>query len=424
MPLALGIDLGTSGVRVAVLDQHGELCHSEATGYRCGLEHPEDWTVACTELIRAIPDALRTQLKAVAVDGTSGTLLACDQDGEPLGPALLYSAAFPAHSNRLHQLVAGDSPAASSSGSLARALELLQRYPSTRLLRHQADWINGWLLQDWRWGEEGNNLRLGWDLSTGGWIDALTAGAWPSLLPSVRPSGHRLGTIPKQRAQELHLPEGLQLIAGTTDSNAAVLAATPGAGDGVTVLGTTLVLKQFTDSPLQGAGITRHRVGGRWLCGGASNAGAGVLRRFFNDDDLIELSRQIDPERDSGLALLPLPGRGERFPVDDPTLEPILEPRPISDALFLHGLLEGLALIEARGWKRLHKLGAPKPQRVISLGGGARNPQWRRIRERMLGCPVVSCRQPPAAGVATLALAGLSQAQSNNRVVIDANQNP
>ena len=110
--------------------------------------------------------------------------------------------------------------------------------------------------------------------------------------------------------------------------------------------------------------------------------------------------------------------------MDDPTLEPILEPRPISDALFLHGLLEGLALIEARGWKRLHELGAPKPQRVISLGGGARNPQWRRIRERMLGCPVVSCRQPPAAGVATLALGGLSQAQSNNRVVIDANQNP
>ena len=252
----------------------------------------------------------------------------------------------------------------------------------------------------------------------------MTAGAWPALLPSVQPSGHRLGTIPKRRAQELHLPEGLQLIAGTTDSNAAVLAATPGAGDGVTVLGTTLVLKQFTDSPLQGAGITRHRVGGRWLCGGASNAGAGVLRRFFNDDDLIELSRQIDPERDSGLELLPLPGRGERFPVDDPSLEPILEPRPISDALFLHGLLEGLALIEARGWKRLHELGAPKPQRVISLGGGARNPQWRRIRERMLGCPVVSCRQPPAAGVATLALAGLSQAQSNNRVVIDANQNP
>ena len=35
--------------------------------------------------------------------------------------------------------------------------------------------------------------------------------------------------------------------------------------------------------------------------------------------------------------------------MDDPTLEPVLEPRPISDAWYLHGLLEGLAEIEARG---------------------------------------------------------------------------
>ena len=77
---------------------------------------------------------------------------------------------------------------------------------------------------------------------------------------------------------------------------------------------------------------------------------------------------------------------------------------PISDALYLHGLLEGLAEIEGQGWRRLVDLGAPAPKRVISLGGGARNPQWRRLRERRLGLPVVSCVQPPAAGVARLAL--------------------
>ena len=195
-----------------------------------------------------------------------------------------------------------------------------------------------------------------------------------------------------------------QVVAGTTDSNAAVLAADPGPDDGVTVLGTTLVMKRFTATPIHGPGVTRHRVGGRWLCGGASNAGGGVLRRFFADDLLKELSRQIDPDTDSGLTLRPLPGPGERFPVDDPTLEPILEPRPISDALYLHGLLEGLAEIEGQGWRRLVDLGAPAPKRVISLGGGARNPQWRRLRERRLGLPVVSCVQPPAAGVARLAL--------------------
>lgn len=102
-------------------------------------------------------------------------------------------------------------------------------------------------------------------------------------------------------------------------------------------------------------------------------------------------------------SLRPLPAPGERFPVDDPELLPVLEPRPVSDALYLHGLLEGLAEIEAQGWQRLNELGAAAPRRIISIGGGARNPQWRRLRERRLGCAVTSCQTPPAAGVARLA---------------------
>jgi hypothetical protein len=159
------------------------------------------------------------------------------------------------------------------------------------------------------------------------------------------------------------LPDDVQIVAGTTDSNAAVLATDPGDDDGITVLGTTLVMKRFTTFPIRGPGITSHRVGGRWLCGGASNAGAGVLRQFFNDELLTELSRQINPDTNSGLIFRPLPRPGERFPVDDPFLIPILEPRPVSDALFLQGLLEGLADIEAQGWHTLTALGAKPPKR-------------------------------------------------------------
>ena len=75
--------------------------------------------------------------------------------------------------------------------------------------------------------------------------------------------------------------------------------------------------------------------------------------------DMWLLSKQIKPELDSGLNLLPLACKGERFPTFDPELEPILEPRPVSDAKYLHALLEGLALIEAKGWKRLQNLGVP-----------------------------------------------------------------
>ena len=409
--LVLGIDLGTSGVRIAVLDRSNTIQYSTSVPYSVGLNRPDDWTQACSALIAGIPAEQRHSIKALAVDGTSGTLLACDSKGHPQGEALLYSEACQGFELPLQKLVPEGGPASSNSGSLARALQLTKWYGPSTLLRHQADWINGWFLRDWTWGEEGNNLRLGWNLENHSWPEALTKQPWLNRLPIIKPSGSTLGTIARARALELGLPNDVQIVAGTTDSNAAVLATDPGDDDGITVLGTTLVMKRFTTVPIHGPGITSHRVGGRWLCGGASNAGAGVLRQFFNDELLTELSRQINPDTNSGLIFRPLPRPGERFPVDDPSLMPILEPRPVSDALFLQGLFEGLADIEAQGWHTLTALGAKPFKRLISIGGGARNPQWRRIRERRLGVPVITSQQQPAAGVARLALASLSESR-------------
>jgi len=406
--LALGIDLGTSGVRLAVLNEHGKLIHTSTADYPKGLEIPEDWKTCCTELIRALPSSLRQNLGAVAIDGTSGTLLACDRSGKPLDTALPYHLSCPEQRPTLISLVSHEEPASSVSSSLARALRLISTHGPSVLLRHQADWISGWLLDNWCWGEEGNNLRLGWNLINQAWPTSFAETAWRAALPEIVSSGKVLGTVAPEQSQSLGLPKQLLVVAGTTDANAAVLTANAGPDDGITVLGSTLVLKRFTEGPIRGAGITNHRVGGRWLCGGASNAGGSVLRQLFSDTQLKELSRQINPEFNSGLMLRPLPGPGERFPIDDPTLEPQLTPRPVSDSLYLHGLLEGLAHIELQGWQRLKELGAPPPKQVISLGGGARNPQWRRLRERILGIPVKTCTNPPAAGVARLALQAIS----------------
>ena len=68
-----------------------------------------------------------------------------------------------------------------------------------------------------------------------------------------------------------------------------------------------------------------------------------------------------------------------------------------------------MSRIESEGWAKLTELGAPAPKRLVTLGGGARNPQWRRIRERVLEMPIRSCALPPAAGVARLALDALQQ---------------
>ena len=152
-PLALGVDLGTSGVRVAVIDPDATLLHCSALLYPSGLRHADDWRACTKQLIRAVPAELRDKIHAMAVDGTSGTLLACRTTGHPLGPALTYSESCIEQAERLQTLASDGGPATSSSGSLARALRLLDQHHDPDgglvLLRHQADWLTGWLLQDW-----------------------------------------------------------------------------------------------------------------------------------------------------------------------------------------------------------------------------------------------------------------------------------
>ncbi len=203
-----------------------------------------------------------------------------------------------------------------------------------------------------------------------------------------------------------------RLVAGTTDGCASFLATgADTAGDGVSALGSTLTVKLLSERPVSAPafGVYSHRLLGCFLPGGASNAGAAVLARFFTPDQLAALSTRIDPARDSGLDYYPLPSPGERFPVSDPALPPRLEPRPDDDARFLHGLLEGLARIEAEAYRRLAELGAPPVRRIFSVGGGAANPVWTALRARIIGVEVTAATHTEAAyGAARLARHGVA----------------
>jgi D-ribulokinase len=162
----------------------------------------------------------------------------------------------------------------------------------------------------------------------------------------------------------------------------------------------------LSEQPLfdPGAGVYSHRVLGRWLAGGSSNSGGAVLAAHFAPAEIAALAREIDLARDTGLDYYPLLRPGERFPVSDPALRPRLTPRPASDARFLQGLLEGIARIEAAGYQRLQALGAAPVTAIVTVGGGAANPQWTALRERIIGVPVMrSVHEEAARGAALLA---------------------
>jgi D-ribulokinase len=417
--LVLGIDIGTSGVRVAALDEAGAVVafagEAMAAPDKAGAaitQDPAIWwqaTQAALAHLRTRIDPAR--VAGLAVDATSGTIVAIDGAGAPVAPARLYNDASAGDAaGRIAAVAPPQSAAHGASSALGRAMGLAGAAP--RRIVHQADWIVGQLTGCFGTTDENNALKTGYDPVARRWPDWIEAlGLDIGLLSKVVPVATPLAPLSADIAARFGLPAGAMVFAGTTDGCAAFLATgADTTGDGVTSLGTTLVLKLLCDAPLfaPAYGLYSHRIGSMWLAGGASNAGGAALLAHFTAQRLSELEPLLLPEQPTGLDYYPLPATGERFPINDPALEPRLTPRPADDAVFLQGLLEGIAAVEALGYRRLAELGAPALRSVRSVGGGAKNDAWRLIRARTLGVPLLPPRSDEAAvGAALVARQGL-----------------
>lgn len=415
-PLWLGLDIGTSGVRAAVVDRSGAVVSAVRVPLdRRPLGPGEDanawWSAARECLVRqteALDDPSR--LVAMAIDGTSGSMVMVDGGGVPVGAALRYDTkGFDAEAERIGCHAPEGSITRGAGSALARFLRLASNAPASARLAHEADFVVAQLTRAVGVSDESNALKTGWDAEARQWPNWFAAAGVPmEALPRVVPVGEPMGTVGAGAARETGLPEGLRVVAGTTDSVAAFLAAGSVApGTAVTSLGTTLALKIVSPVRIEDAsrGVYSHRVGDAWIAGGASNVGGGTIAMHFTADEVAALTPRLDPERDTGLDYVPLPRPGERFPVADAGLAPRLEPRPDDDAEFLQGMLEGIARTERNGYRTLEALGAPYPTRVLTAGGGARNGAWAAIRARMLGVPVEPSPEAEASvGMARLAL--------------------
>jgi len=420
-PLFIGIDLGTSGCRALAIDSSGEVkahssFHYPAQNQSHHKQTPEDWWNATQAVLKEITAQVKHQhIQAISVDGTSGTVLLCDDRGQPLSPALMY------HDSRaqeqaliLQRYAPKDSAVLSSSSGLAKVLWLLEHYPQKDPFHivHQADWITGQLTRRFDVSDINNVLKTGFDSVNQIWPLWLKdlfkdLNINTSCLPEVHPPGSIIKNIHPHVASDTGLPVDTEIVTGTTDSTAAFIAS--GAfkvGDAVTSLGSTLVLKVISDTPINDSrfGIYSQPYGNNWLVGGASNSGGAVLRYYFNDEKMLALSHSVNPDKPTKLNYYPLIEKGERFPVNDPELAPGLTPKVDDDAVFFQGLLEGIAEIEHKGYKLLEQLGAPYPELVRTTGGGVINQAWSRIREKKLGVAVENAEHASAAyGSALLA---------------------
>lgn len=417
--LALGIDIGTSGVRTAVLDRGGELISMAKASHlpqSNGALDANLWWDAVENCIRAQETALEktsyslAQVTHIAVDGTSGTMVLTDEVLNPVSPALMYnSKGFDAEANLIAQHAPDPHIARGSNSALSRAMRLVsiaERKPVHLL--HQADFIAAKLMGRGGVSDPNNSLKTGFDPENAEWPAWIGEVFDAELLPKVLPVGEVFGPVAPQISTRLGFAPDAVVCAGTTDSIAAFLAGAPlEEGVVVTSLGSTLAIKMLLTKRIDdpSIGLYSHRIRDHWLVGGASNTGGAVLLNHFTPDEMNALSAKIDPKKPTDLSYYPLLTLGERFPINDPTLAPKLSPRPSEDHLFLQGMFEGIAQIEAKCYAEISQRSGCVPKCVFTAGGGGANPVWSDIRKRVLKVPMKDLRFSEAAvGAARVAL--------------------
>ena len=434
--LFMGIDVGTQGVRCVVSDAEGRLAAARSVPFRrlnaaetegWYEQEPQDWLDAATESIRDCVARLRAggvspgEIRAISIDGTSGTILALDGDHRPLTRGIMYNdPRARAEAAEVHAALAAQEEKLgyrfSASFSLPRVLwikrHLPEIYEKTAVFAHQADYVAGMLCGEYRISDYSNALKTGYDLLDCRWPEEIQAALEidPAKLPEVIAPGAPLAKVSGRAAETLGLSEETWVTGGSTDGYASALAAGAVAtGDWASIIGTTFVLKGVTERLIidpNGSSYSHRLPDGAWLLGGASNIGGRVLNAVAEGRDFDALNAEAADRVPTGVRCYPLPGRGERFPFVDANAQPFYI-GDITGGRLYPAVMEGVAFAERFALDRMAKLGCPVGGVIRTTGGACRSALWLSIRasvlDRQLQVPEVV---DAAMGSALLAASG------------------
>jgi len=426
-PYFLGIDIGTQGARVALVDAEGAILGSAGQVFELNErsreeQSPEGWWEACVVSMASLMQQERSKagtafIKAVAVTSTSGTVIPVDAGHRPLHDALMYSdrrsalQALRCTEAALKYHNKGFTTFNSSSG-LAKMVWFVETYPekASRLHRwlHAADYITGRLCGVWGITDYTNAFKSGYDISGYCWPEWLYTQLpiRKEWLPGVLPSGAVIGSLRPELALSFGLPASVAVTTGITDGCASQVASgaiNPGQWN--TTIGTTMVIKGVTRNEIvdpSGRIYSHRHPAGYWMPGGASNTGADWVTGEFGDglEALNEEAFRLIP---TGLVAWPLRQEGERFPFVAPSARGFA-PQGLSRELRYTASMEGVAYIERYAYELIEQLSGESVTAIFTAGGASNSNAWLAIRASVLNRPVHKARNVSGAmGAAILA---------------------
>ena len=416
--LFFGIDLGTQGVRGIVVNETGEPVsfagskYSEIniSGNRDFFEQSaESWIESVEAVIRECISILKIKgfsvedIAGIGVDGTSGTIIPLDSGSKPLTNAVMYNdgrsteeayAVQRAGEKLSRKLGYSFKPTFALPKILWIKDHLPEVFEKTGCFLHQADYILGYLTENYRCSDYSNSLKTGYDPINMEWPAFIheELGIPTEKLPEVHPPGTVVGEVSASISERTGLSPRTKVCVAATDGIAASIASgIKQPGDYNTTIGTTLITKTLTGSIIRddrGVVYCHRHPEGFWIPGGASNTGGNCLNQRFKDRNLDDLNDKVDLKNPSGLLCYPLTGRGERFPFTAEDAEGFIEGLIKNDQQVYTAMLEGVAFIERLTYEVMERIGCDKAKKVYSVGGGAKSESWLQIRANILNLPV------------------------------------
>jgi xylulokinase len=433
----VGIDLGTASVKVVVTNHDGALLAQAGEDYAVRHPHPgwaesdpQDWLQATATAVRNALAIADVTPSAVGLSGQMHGVVVTDQNGVPLRPAMLWSDArataevdrYRALPDHLRARLANPLVPGMAGPLLAwLAPHEPQHFRDIRWALQPKDWLRLQITGEVHTEPSDASATLLYDLTADDWdrdvLDRL--GVDPQVLPNLlRSSSDHAGTITREAAALLGVPEGTPVAAGAADTAAALLGAgmlDPGTtqltiGTGIQIV--TPLDELPADLPPHPVTHT-YRTTGRsgWYAMAAVLNGGSTLAwvRQILGLSWAELYRSATlPPQDDDPQFLPHL-HGERTPWLDPTLRGAwtdLNPRHDRSRL-ARAALEGVAIAVKEAFDVL-------PQDTLSrspvrlAGGGTVVPAWRQMLADALARPLEAVEVNAASGLGAALLAGMS----------------
>lgn len=427
LPVFIGIDVGTQGVRVMAVKGNGEIGSSCSRNFSLldsrQEQNPVLWWDCVLECLTKVVSELKSKglrncVQACSVTSTSGTMIPLDKHNRPLGPAYMYSDRRSAEEAKMcreaaeREGISGYTAFHPSSG-LPKLVWFLRNNPEKAFRvstwAHAADYILGRLSGTWGITDPTNALKTGYDLHADRWPSYLHEGLGlpQHWFPKVVPSGTIIGKLDSAVAEAAGLPAGVDIVFGMTDGCASQLAAgSIRPGEWNTTIGTTLVVKGVTRRPItdpDGSFYNHRHPEGFWMPGGASNTGADWVTAEYAGADLNAMNEEAARLLPTSWLAYPLLREGERFPFVCEEARGF-EPGGLTPVELFAAKMEGVAYVEKLAYDQIEKLSKEKAEQIHTAGGASQSLTWLQIRAHVLQRPIIKMKHTEGAvGAAILA---------------------